>query len=155
MFTGIVEARGIVSTKVRRGGDLSIDVDAGELGEGTVRVGDSIAISGVCLTVVRVERMCLGFDVSRETQNRTCLGALDVGAPVNIELAMSASGRFGGHLVSGHVDGIGELEEAQASGRSIEMIFRCDQLLATARCFSAQSIETDNFSYIIPYIINT
>ena len=153
MFTGIVEARGIVSNKISKAGDVSINVDAGRLGKGKVRVGDSVAVSGVCLTVVRVNKMCLGFDVSRETLDRTCLGDLIEGAKVNLELAVAADGRFGGHFVTGHIDGIGKLEASQISARSIEMTFRCDNELAPYLAEKG-SICVDGISLTINEVID-
>ena len=88
------------------------------------------SVSGVCLTVIRVEGTRLGFDISTETLERTRLGQFMEGDRVNLELAMPADGRFGGHLVTGHVDGSGDLDAQQASARSVEMTFRCDRTLA-------------------------
>ena len=130
MFTGIVEIQGLIYARVVRGGDLSLEVDAAGFEETAVKVGDSISVSGVCLTAVRVEGMRLGFDISTETLERTRLGQLVKGDKVNLELARPCDGRFGGHLVTGHVDGSGELDARQAAARSVEMTFRCDRALA-------------------------
>ena len=88
-----------------------------------VQPGDSIAVAGVCLTAVSIESGCLFFDVSKETLSRTLLGSWQPGEGVNLELAMSAQDRFGGHLVSGHVDGLATLIESEASARSTRMRF--------------------------------
>ena len=130
MFTGIVEVQGLIYARVVRGDDLSLEVDAAGFEQTAVKVGDSILVSGVCLTAVRVEGTRLGFDISTETLERTRLGQLIVGDKVNLELAMPADGRFGGHLVTGHVDGSGDFEAQQAAARSVEMTFRCDRALA-------------------------
>ena len=130
MFTGIVEIQGLIYGQVVRGDDLSFDVDAVGFEQKAVKVGDSISVSGVCLTAIRVEGTRLGFDVSTETLARTRLGQLMEGDKVNLELAMPADGKFGGHLVTGHVDGLGDFEAQQVVGRSVEMTFRCDRVLA-------------------------
>ena len=130
MFNGIVETQGLVSTRVARGNDLSLDVDAAGFEKTAVKVGDSVLVSGVCLTVVRVQGTRFGFDISTETLGRTRLGKLMEGDMVNLELAMPADGRFGGHLVTGHVDGSGDLEAQQATARSVKMTFRCNRTLA-------------------------
>ena len=130
MFTGIVEIQGLICARVVSGNDLSLDVDAAGFEQTGVKVGDSVSVSGVCLTAVRVEGIRLGFDISPETLERTRIGQLMEGDKVNLELAMPAEGRFGGHLVTGHIDGSGDLEAQQASARSVEMTFRCDRALA-------------------------
>ena len=130
MFTGIVEMQGLISARVVRGDDLSLEVDAARFEQMAVKVGDSILVSGVCLTAVRVEGARIGFDISIETMECTRLGQLIEGDKVNLELAMPADGRFGGHFVTGHVDGEGNFVAQQAAERSVEMAFRCDRALA-------------------------
>ncbi len=130
MFTGIVEIQGLICARVIRDNDLSLEVDVAGFEQTTVKVGDSISVSGVCLTVIRVAGTRLGFDISTETLERTRLGQLIEGDKVNLELAMPVNGRFGGHLVTGHVDGSGDFEGQQAAARSVEMTFRCDRALA-------------------------
>ena len=130
MFTGIVEIQGLIYARVVSGDDLSLDVDASGFEPRAVKVGDSISVSGVCLTVVRVEGTRLGFDVSTETLGCTRLGQLMEGDRINLELAMPADGKFGGHLVTGHVDGSGDLTAKKVVARSVEMTFRCDRALA-------------------------
>ena len=128
MFSGLIEATGVVIGRQRipAGARLSIGTTLAR----DLAPGDSIAVSGVCLTVIRTEGTRLGFDISTETLARTQLGLLIEGDRVNLELAMPANGRFGGHLVSGHIDGSGDLETQDVSARSIEMTFRCDRALA-------------------------
>ena len=123
MFTGIVQAVGTIESVQFRGGDLIARIKPGALPTDMVQIGDSIAVSGVCLTVVRIEVGCLFFDVSKETLSRTLLEDWQPGQGVNLELAMSAQDRFGGHLVSGHVDGVVTLIEAEKSARSTRMRF--------------------------------
>jgi riboflavin synthase len=108
MFTGIVEGLGAVVRLDNRGGSVRIDVDAGPLAEG-VREGDSVAISGVCLTATEIRGGHIFFDVIRETVARTTLGALRAGDRVNMERSLKIGGRLGGHFVLGHVDGVGTI----------------------------------------------
>ena len=97
-----------------------------ELEVGDARLGDSISVSGACLTLVGTDRKQLWFDVSAETLGCTRLGQLLEGDQVNLELAMLASDRYGGHFVTGHVDCLGKLTERENSARSVRMVFRCD-----------------------------
>jgi riboflavin synthase len=115
LFTGIVEAcRPVVAAK-RGPQGMALAVDLGELSE-DVRVGDSIAISGCCLTVVELNATVVRFDVAVETLRRTNLGTLREGGLVNVERAMKASDRLGGHLVLGHVDCTGRVVQVAAEG---------------------------------------
>ena len=123
MFTGIVQAVGTIESVQFREGDLVARIKPGALPTDLVQIGDSIAVSGVCLTAVRIEVGCLFFDVSKETLSRTLLEDWQPGQGVNLELAMRAQDRFGGHLVSGHVDGVVTLIEAEKSARSTRMRF--------------------------------
>jgi len=108
MFTGIVEEVGTVRD-VRRGGTSArLCVSAPVVSEGT-RIGDSVSVSGVCLTVVAVDGPALTFDAVPETLRRSTLHAVSPGDPVNLERALPVSGRLGGHIVQGHVDGAGTL----------------------------------------------
>ncbi|TAN08415.1 MAG: riboflavin synthase [Rhodanobacteraceae bacterium] len=118
MFTGIVAATSRVVRVEPRGGDLRLGIDASALDATGVAPGDSIAVSGCCLTVVGRAGTTLAFDVSNETLARTTLGGLRAGAVVNLEAAMRLSDRLGGHLVSGHVDGVGIVTAIEPDGRS-------------------------------------
>ncbi|MGH8154185.1 MAG: riboflavin synthase [Rhodanobacteraceae bacterium] len=118
MFTGIVRSTGRVTGTEPRAGDLRITVEAPALGLADVAEGDSIAVSGCCLTVTGCERDELVFDVSRETLSVTTLGDLREGDRVNLEEALRLSDRLGGHLVSGHVDGIGTITAIGPDARS-------------------------------------
>ena len=118
MFTGIVQCVGHVLASESRGGDRRMQFASSLLGMDDVRVGDSIAVSGVCLTALDVGADHFAADVSLETLRLTTLGALAVGAPVNLEKALRLSDRLGGHLVSGHVDGLGTVIGVQAEARS-------------------------------------
>ncbi|MEL5848266.1 MAG: riboflavin synthase [Candidatus Igneacidithiobacillus chanchocoensis] len=118
MFTGIIQAVGTLQQRLRMGGDQRFWIDAGALDLTDVQLGDSIAVSGVCLTVVALQDKRFAVDVSLETVERSILGDLLTGAPINLEKALRLSDRLGGHLVAGHVDGVGTLLSAQSSGRS-------------------------------------
>jgi riboflavin synthase len=130
MFTGIIQATGSIARLEPRGGDLRISIDAGKLPLADVALGDSIAVSGVCLTVV--EKAAQGFraDVSGETLRLTTLGGMVVNDPVNLEKALTLATRLGGHLVSGHVDGVGEVTARRADSRSVRFIIQAPDALA-------------------------
>src|SRR3990167_3593103 len=118
MFTGLVQAVGRLRDAQPRGGDLRLRFDVGALPMDDVQLGESIAVSGVCLTVVEFDETSFAADASNETLTLTTLGALAVGAPVNLERALLPTTRLGGHLVAGHVDGIGRVERTWDDGRS-------------------------------------
>ncbi len=124
MFTGIIEAIGQVIAMQPNAGDLRLRIGRGNLALHDVVLGESIAVNGVCLTVVAFSVEHFEADVSNETLRCTTLGALQVGSPVNLERAMRADGRFGGHLVSGHVDGVGEVRSITPESRSQIWRFR-------------------------------
>ena len=130
MFTGIVAAQGQVTDLVQHEGDLSIQINVGELCATDVKLGESISVSGVCLTVVSIDETLVTFDVSAETLERTALGLLQTGAMVNLERAMMLNDRYGGHLVTGHIDGVGHLESRKDSARSVQMTFSGDREIA-------------------------
>lgn len=130
MFTGIVEAVGTVVRLRSVGGDQQITVTSDTLDLSDVKLGDSIATNGACLTVTALAQSEFTADVSQETLRHTTLQSLKKGSAVNLEKAMAASSRFGGHLVSGHVDGVGEIILRQNAGRSVLLRVRCPQELA-------------------------
>ncbi|MGH8569021.1 MAG: riboflavin synthase [Gammaproteobacteria bacterium] len=107
MFTGIIEAVGHIAAVTGTASGLRVAIDAGPLDLGDVRVGDSIAVQGVCLTVVDLAGGGFAVDVSEETLRCTTLGECGAGRRVNLEKALCPAGRLGGHFVTGHVDGIG------------------------------------------------
>lgn len=119
MFTGIIQAIGEIYSVEPRGGDVRLTVGTGKLGMEAVALGDSIAVNGVCLTAVVFNGPSVAADVSRETLSLTTLGALATGSPVNLEKALTLATPLGGHLVSGHVDGMGRVLERQGDARSI------------------------------------
>lgn len=116
MFTGLIECEGVITRAERTAGGMRLEVYSPEFGR-DMAIGDSIAVDGVCLTVVKFIRGAFLTDVSAETLDRTTLGALQPGAKVNLERALRLSDRLGGHLVSGHVDGVGTLELRQPTGK--------------------------------------
>lgn len=118
MFTGIVEEKGIIRSLRLNGSSGRIAVKASRVLEGT-ELGDSIAVNGVCLTVTSLEPDGFTADVMAETVRRTNLGALSSGAEVNLERAMAAGGRFGGHIVSGHIDGTGTISRMQREENAV------------------------------------
>ena len=130
MFTGIVETTGRVARIEPRGGDVRLVIDGGSLGLDDVAIGDSIAVSGVCLTAIEIDGNAFAVDVSTETLSRTSLGALGVGARVNLEKAMRLSDRLGGHLVSGHVDGLARVVSIEPDARSQRWTFELPPELA-------------------------
>lgn len=120
MFTGIVEAVGTLSSITNQGEDISITVETGNLDMSDVKLGDSIATNGICLTVVRFDNRSFTADLSVETLNKTGFSQYQVGDRVNLEKAMLPTTRFGGHIVSGHVDGVGTIVERIPVGRAVE-----------------------------------
>ena len=130
MFTGIVETTGRLARIEPRGGDVRLVIDAGALGLDDVAIGDSIAVSGVCLTAIDIDGNAFAVDVSTETLSRTSLGALGVGARVNLEKAMRLSNRLGGHLVAGHVDGLARVVSIESDARSQRWTFELPPELA-------------------------
>jgi riboflavin synthase len=132
MFTGIVAAVGkIKSVQAQAGGaqaGVRLDIDAGALALADVAIGDSIAINGACMTVVAKTDSSFCVDVSRESLN--CTAGLDTPAEVNLEKALTLADRLGGHLVSGHVDGLGVVRKFEAFGESWELVIDAPPALA-------------------------
>lgn len=159
MFTGIVEEIGAVKA-----------MDAGRLTIGAsvvvsdVSVGDSIAVNGACLTVTEYDAASFAVDVVPETLRRTNLGALTAGSRVNLERSMPASGRFGGHMVQGHVDGTGVVRSISADGDALMMAFEASPWVmryAVEKGFIAVDgtsltiVHCDNFSFSVTLIPHT
>jgi riboflavin synthase len=120
MFTGIVEAMGTVVEVADTGGKRRLAIDAGGLAEG-LGVGESVAVNGVCLTAVEVAGSVLAVEAVEETLARSNLGLLAEGSRVNLERPLRADGRFDGHIVQGHVDGVGRVRSATPEGASIRL----------------------------------
>jgi riboflavin synthase len=121
MFTGIIQAVGEISGLSTHGGDARLRVATGKLDMTGVAMGDSIAVNGVCLTAIAVNSHEFAADVSRETLSLTTLGRLGPGSRVNLEKALTLATPLGGHLVSGHVDGIGRVLSRQEDARSVRL----------------------------------
>ncbi len=130
MFTGIIEAKGSVSGLEQLDSEWRLTLNTGALDLGDVKLGDSIAVNGCCLTVVSLSPTGFAADVSSETLRCTTLGNLKDGSAVNLEKAMLATDRFGGHIVSGHVDGVGEVESIRSEGKSLVLSFNAPSELA-------------------------
>ena len=130
MFTGIILAIGKIAAIDRRAGDCRLKIDTANLSLNDVLLGDSIAVNGVCLTAVELGEHFFYADVSNETLSRTILNTSTVGTSVNLELALTPSTRMGGHIVSGHVDGIGFVTEKKADGRSFRFTLKAPDNLA-------------------------
>ncbi|HUN71040.1 MAG TPA: riboflavin synthase [Steroidobacteraceae bacterium] len=118
MFTGIVQDVGRVASREERAGDVRIVISFDRLDASGIQVGDSICVQGCCLTAVELSGRSFAADVSRETLSLTTLGDLIAGSPVNLEPSLRAGDPLGGHLVSGHVDGIAEIAAISGDARS-------------------------------------
>lgn len=130
MFTGIIAALGEIQGMRKQEQEWRLTIGTGRLDLADVAVGDSIAVNGVCLTAVMLDRDSFAADVSRETLEHTTLGNLEVGSAVNLEKSLMPQSRLGGHLVSGHVDGTGELKDVHPDGGSLRMTFTAPANLA-------------------------
>ena len=130
MFTGIIESIGKIAKMEERGGDVRLYIATGKLDLSDVALGDSIAVNGICLTAVVLPGDGFVADVSNETLSLTSLGQLSSGSPVNLEKALTMSTRLGGHLVSGHVDGLGEVIAKSEDARSIRFTVKAPDELA-------------------------
>jgi len=130
MFTGIILAIGKIVTIQPKGGDFRLKIETGKLAIGDAALGDSIAVNGVCLTAIELGANYFCADVSNETMSRTGLKSIAVNAAVNLELALTPSTRLGGHIVSGHVDGLGKVISKMPDGRSFRFQFKVPNELA-------------------------
>jgi len=129
MFTGIIEAVGVVKRVEKSGGDLRFEIDTGDMDMSDVQKGDSIAVNGVCLTAVERTPSSFVADVSNETISLTTLQHLKTGSAVNLEKALLPTTRLGGHLVSGHVDGLGAVVAMTEDARSITLVIEVPEEL--------------------------
>lgn len=130
MFTGIIQAKGTIRAMQPTGGDLRLTIATGKLDMTDVQLGDSIAVNGVCLTAVVLDDSSFSADVSRETLSLTSISNLNLGSNVNLEKALTLSTRLGGHLVSGHVDGLGEVISRHDDARSVRFRLKAPDGLA-------------------------
>ncbi|MCR4955072.1 MAG: riboflavin synthase [Lachnospiraceae bacterium] len=150
MFTGIIEEQGEIKKKVSGATSGFLEIKAGKVLEGT-KIGDSIAVNGVCLTVTQMTGNTFTADVMAETMRRTSLGALDIGSKVNLERAMAMNGRFGGHIVSGHIDGTGVITEMKREENAVWVSIACDQNLLHY-IVEKGSIAIDGISLTVAYV---
>lgn len=130
MFTGIIQSIGKILSITPGSVDTRLTVDVGKLSFDNVEMGESIGINGACMTVVDFDDHSFSVDVSRESLAMTTLGKLKPGSEVNLERALRLSDRLGGHLVSGHVDGVGQITQRVAEGRSVRFGIRVPKDLA-------------------------
>lgn len=163
MFTGIIQAIGEIKRVSQSDGDAKLLIGSGSLDLGDVAVGDSIAVNGVCLTAVRLEADAFEVHVSRETLS--CTVGLDTLRPVNLEKALRYSDRLGGHLVSGHVDGVGQVVRFEAVGDCWLLAVRAPHLLSRfiavkgsiavdGVSLTVNEVERDTFSVnLIPHTL--
>lgn len=148
MFTGIIEAVGTIAGLESRGQDLRVAVTTGKLDLSDVKLGDSIAVNGICLTAVALPVNGFVADVSAETLDRSTFASLQAGRRVNLEKALTPTTRLGGHLVSGHVDGIGEVIERRNEGRSVRFRIKAPDELARYIAIKG-SITVDGISLTV------
>ena len=126
MFTGIVEETGILKSIRASSREARLQIACKKVLEHT-DIGDSISVNGICLTVVSLQETCFEADVMEETLRRSSLGSLQTGAMVNLERAMAADGRFGGHLVSGHIDGTGTVVGIEPRANAVWFTIRAKE----------------------------
>lgn len=162
MFTGIVEEVGTIQRVERRGNSGQIFIQADKVLQGT-KIGDSIAVDGCCLTVVSVQKDGFCADVMAETFRRSALGQKSSGDRVNLERAMPADGRFGGHIVSGHIDGTGRIQEYRREGNAVwvfiaaepeilRLIVEKGSICIDGISLTAAKVEKDRFAVsVIPH----
>lgn len=152
MFTGIVETVGHVVGVERHGELARVEVEAPAILEG-VRIGDSVAVNGACLTVTRIEAPRLSFDAVRETLEKTSLGALGSGSRVNLERAMRADARFDGHIVQGHVDATGTVRALERDGSDVRFLVDAGEAFA-AELVPKGSVTIDGVSLTVVNVVS-
>ncbi len=150
MFTGIIEETGTVKKIIGQQVSGSIEIKAHKVLEGT-KIGDSIAVNGVCLTVTRLQHDGFTADVMAETLRRTNLGQLPIGGAVNLERAMASGGRFGGHIVSGHIDGTGTIQSLQKEGNAVWVTIAAPASILDLIVMKG-SIAIDGISLTVAYV---
>ncbi len=151
MFTGIIESVGTVQSIQQVSGDVRLTIQVGDLDMSDVKLGDSIATSGVCLTVIDFGETWYSADVSLESLHRTILGSWRAGTRVNLEKALLPTTRLGGHIVSGHVDGVGEITLKRQDARSLYFEVTCPMELAKYLAEKG-SITVDGISLTINHL---
>ena len=147
MFTGLIEAVGTVTAINRQRGTVTIKCGITD----GIEIGDSMAVNGACLTAVEVGNDIFTADVMNETFSRTALGALSVGSRVNLERAMKADGRFGGHIVSGHIDGTGTVTNMRNDGNAVWVTVAAESEILRY-IVEKGSIAIDGISLTVAYV---
>ncbi len=147
MFSGIVEEMGAIQGLNSGLGGARFSILASQVLE-DLRVGDSVSLSGACLTAIQVDDKSFSVDVSTETLNRTILGSISVGTPVNLERPMKMNDRIGGHLVTGHVDGVGRVRARETQGNAIQFTLEGPEEILRY-CVTKGSITVDGISLTI------
>jgi len=147
MFTGLIEAICVVRSVRRSGVGMGMTIDLGRLAERS-KIGDSIAVGGVCLTIAELRGSLADFDVSGETLTKTTLGKLQPASEVNAELAMKATGRFGGHIVQGHIDGVATIKAIERVGQFADIKFAANPELLDQMVVKG-SVAVDGISLTI------
>jgi riboflavin synthase len=147
MFTGLVESLGTVCEVVLEGGGCRLTVEAPDIA-GELTIGQSVAVNGTCLTVVVCDAQTCSFQLGPETLERTNLGELRRGDRVNLERALRLSDRLGGHLVQGHIDGVGHIDQRSTEGEWVTVWFRCPPELA-AQMVHKGSVAVDGVSLTV------
>lgn len=150
MFTGIIEEVGTIKGIKKGARSCILTISGKKVLEGT-KIGDSIALNGVCLTVTTISGDSYTADVMAETMNRSSLGELKAGTPVNLERAMSAEGRFGGHIVSGHIDGVGTVSAVEPEDNAVWYTIEADKGLLRY-IVEKGSIAIDGISLTVAYV---
>lgn len=123
MFTGIIQGLGHIEENHIDESGCKLRIDLQAIGDQEINIGDSVAVNGVCLTVVTIHDALASFDVSLESLSKTCIGDWTKGEGVNLEPALTLQVPLGGHIVTGHVDGVGEMLERTPAGDAIKMVF--------------------------------
>jgi riboflavin synthase len=154
MFTGIIQAVGTLQAQQPIAGDLRLQINTGRLDNTNLSPGDSIAVQGVCLTIVELSDDSFYADVSNETLRLTNLGRLKVGNPVNLEQALTLQSYLSGHWVSGHVDGLGEILSRTDDARSVRFEVRAPKDLSRYIAHKG-SITLDGVSLTVNQVIDT
>jgi riboflavin synthase len=147
MFTGLIEAVCLVKSVRRSDSAMHLTIDLGKLADES-KVGDSLAINGVCLTITKQEGQLATFDISGETLGKSALGKLKGASEVNVELSMRADGRFGGHIVQGHIDGVGTVKAVERQGEFANMKFAAGEELLE-QMVAKGSVAVDGISLTI------
>ncbi|TLX66745.1 MAG: riboflavin synthase [Thaumarchaeota archaeon] len=152
MFTGIIEGTGIIKSTVKitdtkRNADSRIGIDLGKLNRGS-QVGDSVSVNGACLTITRIMKNIAYFEVVKETIKRTSLGMLQIGDYVNLERSLRLNDRIEGHIVLGHIDGVGRIEDIVKNPSGTKLLIKVNKEIAKF-LVSKGSVAVDGISFTV------